>query len=246
MRKLSVCATLITACALAAFAAPAKPPARVGVVLSGSGIMDGTEISEAVLTMLALEKGKAQIVYMAPNIPQAKVFNHLANGDMSETRNVLVESARIVRGNIKDIKDVKAEDLDAFVLVGGLGSILNLSDFMSKGAACTVNADLSRLIKEVNAAKKPIGSMCAASVNVARVLSGKNVTVTIGGNGSDFVKSLTAMGAINKECAATDIVFDQANLIVTTPAMMVGPPTPELALGIEKMINKVLELAGNK
>ena len=74
MRKLSVCATLITACALAAFAAPAKPPARVGVVLSGSGIMDGTEISEAVLTMLALEKGKAQIVYMAPNIPQAKVF----------------------------------------------------------------------------------------------------------------------------------------------------------------------------
>jgi len=244
MKRVKMCAILVLTVVFTAFAAPAKSPVRVGVVLSGAGMMDGSEISEVVLTILALEKAKANIIFMAPNVNQAKVVNHMTNADAAEQRNVLVESARISRGNVKDIKDVKSADLDAIVLVGGLGSVLNLSDFMAKGADCTVNADLSRLVTELNASKKPVGSMCLASANLGKILGSKKVVVTIGGNGSDFVKSLTAMGAVNKECAATDIIFDQANLVVTTPAMMVGASTPDLATGIEKMINKVIELTG--
>jgi len=233
------------ACSLAAEGA--APQIKVGLVLSGAGMMDGSELSEAVLSILALEKAKAQIVFMAPDMAQAKVVRHTDNGDQAgQTRNVLEESARISRGNIKDLKSVSAKDLDAVVVVGGLGSVINLSDFLSKGAACTVNPELNRLLNEIYAAKKPIGSMCLASATVAKALSGKKITVTIGGNGSDWVKSLNAMGATNKECAATDIVVDQANLIASTPAMTVGPSTPDLAAGIEKMVNKVVEMAAKK
>jgi enhancing lycopene biosynthesis protein 2 len=245
--KKAIAVLLGIALALALSAEGAAPAVKVGLVLSGAGVMDGSEISEAVLTILALEKAKAQIVFMAPNVAQAKVVRHTDNADQpGQTRNVLEESARISRGNIKDMKGVSAKDLSAVIVVGGLGSVLNLSDFLSKGAACTVNPEFGRLIGEMYAAKKPIGSMCLASATLAKSLAGKEITVTIGSNGSDFAKSLAAMGATNKECSATDIVFDRANLVVSTPAMMVGPSTPDLAAGIEKLVNKVLELAEKK
>jgi enhancing lycopene biosynthesis protein 2 len=246
MKKI-LCSFVVALIAFSLSAQGAQATMRVGLVLSGAGVMDGSEVSEAVLSILALEKAKAKIVFMAPNLPQAKVVRHTDNADQpGQSRNVLEESARISRGNVKDIKDVSAKDLDALVIVGGLGSVLNLSNFLAKGADCAVNPELNRLVNEVYAAKKPIGSMCLASATLAKILSAKKITVTIGGNGSDFVKSLVAMGATNKECPATDIVVDGANLVVTTPAMMAGPTTPDMAAGIEKLVNKVVELAAKK
>ncbi|MBN2243001.1 MAG: isoprenoid biosynthesis glyoxalase ElbB [Acidobacteria bacterium] len=216
---------------------------RVGVVFSGSGMMDGTELSEGVLTMLFLERGKAIVTYMAPDIPQADVINHAGNKPDEGKRNVLAESARLSRGNIRDIASVKAADLDALILTGGLGSVKNLSDFLSKGTDCTVNPDVARLIRDMYAAKKPIGSMCLATANVAKVLGRHKITVTIGG-ATGFVAQLQAMGAIHVIGGAGDIVIDKNNRIVTTPAMMVGPSTADIAVGIEKMIKQVLLMAG--
>jgi enhancing lycopene biosynthesis protein 2 len=193
--------------------------------------------------MLYLERGRARITYLAPDIPQTDVINHADNKPVREKRNVLSESARICRGNIKDVKSVHAADFDAIVLVGGMGSVKNLSDFMAKGSACAVNAGVTRLIHEMHAAGKPIGSMCLASAVVAKVLSGKKITVTIGGN-SRFVNKLKEMGAVHVQCAVDDIVFDRINKIVSTPAMMIGPSTAGIAPGIEKMIGKLLSLAG--
>jgi enhancing lycopene biosynthesis protein 2 len=140
--------------------------------------------SEGVLTMLDLERGKALVVYLAPDIPQAEVVNHNGNKPSGEQRNVPAEAGRICRGNIKDVKNVQAADLDALVLVGGLGSVKNLSNFPAKGIDCAVNPDVARLILDLYAAKEPIGSMCLASVTLAKVLSGKKITVTIGATGA--------------------------------------------------------------
>jgi enhancing lycopene biosynthesis protein 2 len=224
-----------------AFSGEAARP-RVGVILSGCGMMDGTEISEAVLTMLYLERGKANVVYMAPSAPQVDVINHAANQPGIGARNVLEESARITRGSIVDIATVKSGDLDALILVGGLGSVKNLSDFLAKGKDCAVNADASRLIAEMHAAKKPIGSMCLASANIAKVLGRQKVTITIGG-ASDFVAQIEAMGAIHRQCPVGDVVVDEKNRVVSTPAMMVGPSTADIAVGIEKMVQTLLSMA---
>jgi enhancing lycopene biosynthesis protein 2 len=233
---------LLLALAAGSLSAQDAKKVRVGVILSGAGMMDGTEVSEGVLTMLALERGQATVIYMAPDVPQADVVNHNGGQAAPEQRRVLAESARISRGNVKDIKTVMAADLDALVITGGLGSVKNLSDFLSRGADATVNPDVARLIRDMFAAKKPIGSMCLASATLVKALADKKITVTIGGD-SPFVKQLTALGATHKICAVGDIVLDQAHNIVTTPAMMIGPSTSDIEPGITKMINKVLELA---
>jgi enhancing lycopene biosynthesis protein 2 len=230
---------ILMAFTMQSFAVAKKP--TVGVVFSGSGIMDGTELSEAVLTMLYLEKSEVNIIYMAPNITQADTIDHLTMKPSNDVRNTLAESARISRGNIRDIAQVKSSELDVLIQVGGLGSIKNLSDFLAKGPDCNVNPDFERLIKAMWVEKKPIGSMCLASANLAKVLGEKKITLTIGKADGHFVPMLIQMGAIHKECPVDGIVVDQNNLIVTTPAMMIGPSTRDIAPGIEKMIGKVLE-----
>jgi enhancing lycopene biosynthesis protein 2 len=214
---------------------------KIGVILSGSGIMDGTEIYEAAFTILALENTGAEIIMMAPNVMQATVVNHLKNDEkVTEQRNVLIESARIARGNIKDIKDVKATDIDALIIPGGMGALLTLSDIMSKGAGCTINPEVERIIKDVYSAKKPIGSMCAASLIVAKVL-GNKIKITIGKNNDYFGPMIAGFGAVHVESTGDNMVIDDANKIVTTPAFMAGPSNSVMFIGIEKMVKQVVK-----
>ena len=142
---------------------------KIGVVLSGCGVYDGSEIHEAVLALLAIDRQGCEAVCMAPNI-DVPVVNHLTRQETGEKRNVLVESARIARGNIRDIKGVTAADLDAIVFPGGFGAAKNLCDFAVKGAAASVNPEVARLLKEMATAKKPIGAVCIAPTVVAAVL----------------------------------------------------------------------------
>ena len=72
---------------------------RFAVVLSGTGVYDGSEIHEAVLTLLAIDRQSAEYNCFAPDIEQYHVINHLTGEESAgEHRNVLVESARIARG----------------------------------------------------------------------------------------------------------------------------------------------------
>jgi enhancing lycopene biosynthesis protein 2 len=218
---------------------------KIGVLLSGCGVFDGAEIHEAVITMLALDRAGAEIVCMAPDIDQYHVINHLTQEVMKEKRNVLVESARIARGNIKDLKGVKAADLDGLILPGGFGAAKNLSDFAFKGPGATVNPDVSRLLREMAAAKKPIGAICISPAPLAKALGDKKPEVTIG-NDQGTAQAIEAMGGKHHACTVDMIHLDAKNNVVTTPAYMLGPGIKDVAAGIEKLVAKVVELAKKK
>ncbi len=217
---------------------------KIGVLLSGCGVFDGAEIHEAVLTMLALDRAGAEIVCMAPNVEQHHVINHLTQEETDERRNVLVESARIARGEIKDLKDVQAAHLDGLIMPGGFGAAKNLSDFAFKGADSTVHPEVGRILEEMSAASKPIGAICISPAPLAKALSDKNPEVTIG-NDQPTAEAIETMGGQHRTCTVDMIHVDGANKVVSTPAYMLGPGIKDVAVGIEKLVDKVVELAGD-
>ena len=218
--------------------------AKVGVILSGCGVYDGSEIHEAVITLLALDRAGAEVVCMAPDMPQMHVINHLTGEVVSgELRNVLEESARIARGKIKDIKDVKAADLDALMLPGGFGAAKNLSDFADDGADCSVNPEVERLVKEIVAAKKPLAAVCIAPAVVAKVLGDEKIKAKLTiGTDEGTAKAIEAMGAEHVACPVREFVVDREHKIITSPAYMLAGRISEAAEGIEKTVRTLLEM----
>ena len=212
---------------------------KVGVVLSGCGVYDGSEIHEATLALFFLDRAGVEIICLAPQVSQVDVVDHVTGKSTGEKRGVLVESARIARGSVRDIKQVKAADLDALLFPGGFGAAKNLCDFAVKGAACTVNPEVERLIREMKAVAKPMGFICIAPVIAARVLG---ATVTIG-NDPDTAAAINEMGGRHVVCAVSETIVDEENKIVSTPAYMLGPTISKVALGIEKLVDRLLQLA---
>ena len=217
---------------------------KIGVVLSGCGVYDGAEIHESVIALLAIDRAGAQAVCMAPNVDQMHVVNHVTGEEAAgEKRNVLVESARIARGEIKDISTVKAEDIDALVFPGGFGAAKNLSSFAVKGENCDVHPEVLRLVKEFAAKQKPQAVLCIAPAMMAKIYEDapKKPVLTIG-NDKETSGKIEIMGSRHQDCAANDFVFDAENKIVSTPAYMLGQSISEVAEGIEKTINELIRL----
>lgn len=214
---------------------------KIGVVLSGCGVYDGSEIHEATLTLLAVDRQGCEAVCMAPDVA-LNVVNHITGDDTGEKRNVLVESARIARGNIRNIKDVTATELDAIIFPGGFGAAKNLCDFAMKGAAASVNPEVARLLNEMAAAKKPIGAVCIAPALIAAVLGKEySTTVTIG-NDAGTAAEIDKTGAKHQQCPVTEIVVDKQNKLVTSPAYMLATRISEVAAGIDKCVGEVIKL----
>lgn len=221
---------------------------KIGVVLSGCGVMDGAEIHESVLTLLAISKNGAEGVCMAPNIEQVHVINHLTgNVAPGEKRNVLVESARIARGQIQDIKNVKASDLDALAFPGGYGAAKNLCDFAAKGENAQANPEVARLVREMVKAQKPVAFLCISPAVCAAIFRGTDVhpKLTIGTD-APTAEKLEKMGAQHQTCSAKNFVVDIEQNIVSTPAYMLAQSLAELAEGIEKTITKLIQLCESK
>jgi len=218
---------------------------KVGVILSGCGVYDGSEIHESVITMLALDREGAEMLLCAPDIEQMHVVNHLT-GDVAEgeSRNVLVESARIARGSIRDIATVSADEIDALILPGGFGAAKNLCDFAVQGSSCTVDEGVARLVREVHAQSKPIAAVCIAPALIARVLGGENPSLTIGSD-FDTAEALESMGADHVTCPVRECVVDEKHRIITTPAYMLAQSMSEAAEGIEKTVRELLRLTGS-
>lgn len=214
---------------------------KVGVILSGCGVYDGSEVHEAVLTLLALDRNRAEAVCIAPDMEFEEV-NHVTGEGTGAKRNVLQESARIVRGNIKEIKVVAASDLDAVIIPGGMGAAKNLCDFAVKGPDASIHPDVARLIKEMTLAKKPIGAICIAPALVAAVLGKEYAPSVTIGTDSGTATAIFQTGSIHVECSATDFVVDKKHKIVSTPAYMLAKNISEAAVGIEKAVKAVLEL----
>lgn len=214
---------------------------KVGVVLSGCGVYDGSEIHEAVCTLLALDRNGAEAVCFAPDI-DVPVVNHLTGKETGEKRNVLVESARIARGKIRDIATASAAEFDALVFPGGFGAAKNLCTFAYKGAEADIDPQVARLLRETAAAGKPIGAICIAPALIAATL-GKELApeVTIG-NDAGTAAAINATGSRHVDCPVTEFVIDRRNKIVSTPAYMLAGRISEAAEGIEKLVAEVLLL----
>lgn len=214
---------------------------RIGVVLSGCGVYDGSEIHEAVFTLLAIDRNGAEAVCMAPNKEFPEV-NHLTGAPTGSKRNALMESARIARGKIRCLKEVNAADLDAIVFPGGFGAAKNLCNFAEMGAKAEVHPEVARLIKEMAAAKKPICAICIAPTLVAATL-GRDYSpkVTIGTD-AETAAAVNATGSCHQECPVTEFVVDKENRIVSTPAYMLAKRISEAADGIDRAIRATIEL----
>ncbi|CNL74142.1 isoprenoid biosynthesis glyoxalase ElbB [Yersinia frederiksenii] len=212
----------------------------VGVVLSGCGVFDGAEIHESVLTLLALDRAGARVLCFAPDKPQLHVINHVTGEEMAEQRNVLVESARIARGQVASLSSADSTQLDALIVPGGFGAAKNLSDFAIKGSECAIDPDLAKLVQSMHKSGKPIGFMCISPVMLPKLL-GKPIRLTIG-NDPDTIDAIEIMGGEHVVCPVEDVVIDIDNKVVTTPAYMLAESISDAAKGIDKLVTKVLDL----
>jgi len=224
------------------------PSSSVAVILAGNGVYDGSEVHEASAVMINLHRNNAEYSVYAPDIPQMHVINHTNGEEMTETRNVLVESARIARGKISPLSKLNAADHSAVILPGGFGAAKNLSNFAVKNAEMEVIPELEQALRAFHAAKKPIGLCCIAPVIAARLFKGE---VTMGGETEEDGKwpyagatgAVAAMGATHIAKSVHEVHIDTENRIVTTPAFMCETKLHEIHDGVGAMVKAVLELA---
>jgi enhancing lycopene biosynthesis protein 2 len=215
---------------------------RVGVVLSGCGVYDGAEIHEAVLTLLALDRAGAEAVCLAPDVAQRHVVNHLTGQPADgETRNVLVEAARIARGKVKSLSGFDPSALDALVLPGGFGAAKNLCDFAFRGTDCEVHPEVARVVGAVHAAGKPVGALCIAPVLLAKLLGSEKPRLTIGAD-PGTAAAIETMGGCHVACAGGAAVVDEEKRLVTTPAYMLDSSISEVSAGIETLVGALLAM----
>ncbi len=215
---------------------------KVAVILSGCGVYDGSEIYEAVFTLLALDKAGAQVQCLAPDIMQHQVINHVTGEKIEgQERNVLVEAGRICRGQIQDLAKANPDDYDALMVPGGLGAATNLCDFAINGANCTVNPQVLEFAQAIHKADKPIGLVCIAPV-MSAAICGEGVECTVG-NDADTGEALKAMGAVPVECPVDNAHVDRDRKLVTTPAFMLASNISEAAAGINVCVEQVLDMA---
>jgi len=215
---------------------------KIAVILSGSGVFDGSEIYESVLTFLRLEHNSVHYQCFAPNVEQLHVINHLT-GEVAEgeTRNVLVEAARLARGNVKDLAEANPDEFDAMIIPGGFGAAKNLSDFAIKGHECSINPDLERFARAIHQAGKPVGLICIAPAMTPKLL-GTGIQCTIG-NDAGVAEAITAMGGQHTDCSVDQIVIDEASKVITTPAYMLAGSITEAASGINRLVDEVVKRA---
>lgn len=224
---------------------------KIGVLLSGNGVYDGSETQEAVSTLIALDKLGVEAVCMAPDIPQHHVINHITGDEMQESRNVLIESARIARGAILPLSEVTAGDIDGLVMPGGFGAAKNLSSWAFNGPESTVESETSRLIQEMVEAKKPIASLCVSPVVIAKTLqaSGIKTRLTLGTTAASspydidgFNAGLASVGVEPVLCELGDVVIDEVNRIITSPCYMMDASVSQIYDGIVKACEALVGL----
>jgi len=215
--------------------------ANVAVILSGCGVFDGAEIHESVLSLLALDRQGASYQCFAPDMPQHHVVNHITGEEMAESRNVLVEAARIARGQIRPLAEFDASAFDALLLPGGFGAAKNLSSLAFEGAGCTVNEELSRAVASMNAAGKPIGALCISPAVLARILPGAEVTI---GSDEGVAGAIHAMGGKHRQSSHTEVVVDERMRLVTTPCYMLDASISQIADGADNCVRAMLALIG--
>ncbi len=212
---------------------------KIAVVLSGNGVYDGSEIHEATLTLYSIARMGAVYEIFAPDIPQHHVINHLTGEEMAESRNVLVESARIARGKIRNLNEFSGREFDALIFPGGFGAAKNLSTFAFDGIDCKVNPDVENAIKEMISLGKPIGALCISPVILARILEDVELTI---GQDAGTAEAIQKMGSTHTETSHGEIIVDRKYKVVTTPCYMLDATIDQIGEGADKVVGAILKL----
>lgn len=224
---------------------------KIGVLLSGCGVYDGAEIQESVFTLLAIDEIGAEAVCMAPDINHHHVINHITGEEMNESRNVLVEAARIARGEIKSIREIEPADIDALVIPGGFGSAKNLTDWAFKGPDGHILPEVKLLLVNLINIGKPIAALCVSPVVLAKALEGSGISpeLTIGSdlekspyNIKEFSDGLEKAGMKTVMKTVNEINIDLANRIVTAPCYMMDASIAEIRNNIRSAIEALRDL----
>lgn len=224
---------------------------KIGVLLSGCGVYDGVEIQEAVLTLLAIEEIGAKAVCIGLNQNQHHVINHLTGEEMPEKRNMLIEAARIARGEIQDITTVAPADLDALVIPGGFGSAKNFTSWAFDGPEGSIDSKVKLLIVNMVNVGKPIAALCVSPIVVAKAMEGSSVKakLTIGTDIAPspydikgFSNGLESLGASTTMKMIDEIEIDKENKIITAPCYMMEASIVEVRKNIRKAIETIRDM----
>ena len=210
---------------------------KFAVVLSGNGVFDGAEIHESTMTLLAIMQHGGAYEIFAPDIDQHHVINHLTGEEMPETRNVLIESARIARGNIKPLNEFNAADFDYLIFPGGFGAAKNLSTLAFDGPACSVDPQVERAVRDMHAASKPIGALCISPAVIAKILEGVEVTI---GQDEGTVGAIEKMGGTHKTTTHGEVVVDATNKVYTTPCYMFDANIIQIYDGANNVVKEMM------
>jgi enhancing lycopene biosynthesis protein 2 len=212
---------------------------KFAIILAGCGVYDGAEIHEAVMTMYAVMKNGGEYQLFAPDIAQHHVVNHLTGTEMPETRNVLVESARIARGNIKPLTSLEMRDFDALIFPGGFGVAKNLCSFAFKGADCEVHPQVTKVVRDAVSLRKPVGALCISPIILAKVLG--DVTVTVGPDEGDAT-NVKAMGANHIATKHGDVIIDEKHRLFSTPCYQLKSTIVQIAEGADNIVKAMLKV----
>ncbi len=213
---------------------------NIGVLLSGCGNKDGSEIYEATFTVLALSQNNVNITFIAPDRKQYDVVNYLDNEKLNESRNILLESARIARGNIVSLNELDIDSLDGLIIPGGFGVAKNYSDYVVNGIKGSLTSDISTLLSSIYEAEKPIGAICISPVLLMLKFKDTGLKLTTGLD-SSWMKQGKDMGIEVHLKNSRDIVIDEKMKIVTTPAFMNDASFADVNEGISKLVMQVLD-----
>lgn len=223
---------------------------KIGVLLSGCGVYDGAEIQESLFSMLAIEEIGGETVAISINENQHHVVNHLTGEEMNESRNMLVEAARIARGNVKDIDSLSINEIDALVIPGGFGSAKNLTNWAFEGPTGIIHPSVKKLILDIVNTKKPLVALCVSPVVVAKALEGSGIhsTLTIGSTEgtspydiNGFSEGLQSVGVTTTMKTKREINIDTQNKIITAPCYMMDSSLLEVRNNIQQAIQALKE-----
>lgn len=212
---------------------------KFAVILSGCGVFDGAEIHESTLTLLSIIRNGGTYKVFAPDVQQHHVINHITGEEMDESRNVLIESARIARGEISSLEDYDPGDFDALILPGGFGVAKNLCNYAFEGTNCTVDKYIEKVIKETHKSGKPIGALCIAPVLITRILGEVDITI---GKDEATASHIEQMGGVHIIAENGEVVIDNANKIVSNPCYMNDASISDIADGADNVVKSIIEM----
>ncbi len=212
---------------------------KFAVILSGCGVFDGAEIHEATLSLYSISKNGGSYEIFAPDMEQFHVVNHLTGEEMPEKRNVLIEAARIARGNIKALSELRVNDFDALLFPGGFGAAKNLSDWAFNGPEGKVHDEVQKVIREAVSAGLVLGALCISPVLFAKVL--EDVEITIGADPND-ARAVETTGSRHVSTNHGELVIDKKYKLVTTPCYMLDASIAQIGEGAENIVKKMMEM----